>query len=617
MKKSFLFASLIIGLVSSLAAQDIIAREKALFESNLQLYRDGNYVQAEKNFALIVSRLPNSKYITASYLMLAKSQYKLNDYVVSIDLGSKFLSRYPKSNYRDDMMLNMANCYYRLNRIETAVTYWIDAIDASSDRVLKNSTAELVIAATRFKLEPEQRERILKESKSGNGKMLLSLAITRTLLQKNDYAVASQVISDALQSYPQSEFRAEAEELLAAAQGRESGKVRIALLLPLSGGNKEIGQALREGSEFAVSEYTRTSDTGIELVVRDYGQDLTEAMRIMREIARDPSIVAAYGPVENDISAACAIIADYEKIPLICPTATEASLTGISDYVLQLNTPVSRVAEDLASYGTGELGLKRFATLAPLDAYYKQMVDRFSETVTAAGGKIVTQEWYYPGDQDFNKQFMKIKRKGIRLVYTDSVMQADPETDSLALEAGYQLYVKEQRELLKETNTELDSADIPVTTIDGIFIPIYREDLQLIAPQMAYSNVQAQYFGNGDWFDADLLKKNKNYVNGIVFAADGFSAEESWEFNKFRNDYRMAMKATPSEFSMVGYDTFHFLLDALKETGKRPTRSTLYENLRKERKYAGVHRSIEIGSDRENRVARLLKYSFGQILPLN
>jgi outer membrane protein assembly factor BamD (BamD/ComL family) len=76
----FILASLVVQTF----AQQSLEREKFILEKNIQLYQQGNYNQAEQNFSLLVTKLPNSPLLTTNYLMLVKSKYKLGDYINTI-----------------------------------------------------------------------------------------------------------------------------------------------------------------------------------------------------------------------------------------------------------------------------------------------------------------------------------------------------------------------------------------------------------------------------------------------------------------------------------------------------------------------------------------------------
>jgi hypothetical protein len=245
------------------------------------------------------------------------------------------------------------------------------------------------------------------------------------------------------------------------------------------------------------------------------------------------------------------------------------------------------------------------------------MVDKFKDTVEKAGAEICSQAWYYPGDQDVYKQFMKIKRVGLKLEFSDSLLTKTPDLLPEQIDSLYSEFLEAEEENTERTKAKIDSADIPVASIDGIFIPIFKEDLEYIAPQIAYSNIQAQYLGNSDWYNMEQLKKNKNYINGIVFGTDGYLNEESWDYRQFRNEFRTKYKKSPTLYSVIGYDSFKYILQAYDPANPNMTRNQFLRNLRKLNTYNGVYRTIELSRKRVNETLKLLKYNYGQIIPLN
>ncbi len=613
-KYVFLFFLLV---SASLPAQDVTLREKALFEKGLSFYKAGNYKKAEQSFALVISRLPANTYLTANYLMLAKSQYKLGDYSAALNLGEKFLNTFPRSSYKDDILYVMANSYWRFKRRATAVKTWILAMDAADNNKLFEKCAAMVRAAYINALDVSERNLLKQQNLSADGKLLLALAESDILMNKGDFKAARELISAELESAGNSSFSAEAEMILRQNRTRLSNRLRIGLLLPLSGPDGEVGQALFEGMQFAADHFNKKHDVSIELVAKDYGDDLTTALSELKKLAADPSILAVVGPVENDISTACAAVADYEKIALLSPTSTEPNVQSVSNYFFQLSTPVDVLGKNIAQYAIDSLQVNRIASLAPIDHHFIKLVDSFMDTMEEEDCQIVAEEWYYPGDQDFYKQFMKIKRKGLKLTFADSVMIAAPETTEEQLDSLYIEYKKTELEKLEETHTRIDSADIPVNSIDGLFIPVYKEDIQFIAPQIAYSNIQAQILGNQDWYDIPLLKKHKSYLNGLIFGTTGYLDEQNWDYKKFRNDYRNERNKTPDNFNMMGYDSINFLLAALGDNPRLLSRPEVFNRLSSAGRFRGVFMDILLNADHRNTRTRLLKYALNQIIPLN
>ena len=91
MKSQLLIFVLIICFSLNVLAQPIETREKTIFNKGVEFYKNGDFKEAENSFNLVINRLPDSRYITAYYLMLAKSQYKLKKYSGAINLTKTFI----------------------------------------------------------------------------------------------------------------------------------------------------------------------------------------------------------------------------------------------------------------------------------------------------------------------------------------------------------------------------------------------------------------------------------------------------------------------------------------------------------------------------------------------
>lgn len=603
--------------VISVSAQDVFQREKQLFERGLQDYKNKNYKAAEQNFATVVSRLPNNSFLTANYLMLVKAQYKLEDYAAALNTAGTFLENYPDSKYVKDVLAASGDCYYRLKRYETAIDYWLRAIRQSGNNTLSELTVPKVLGSAVTFLSTEDLSRLESQWTDPDGKIVLAFARAwqnRSSIDSQNYFSG---LNQLLEKHPESVFSAIALRMLAFEKVGNLNVFRVALLLPLSGSNKDIGEQILEGVKFASDKFNQTSTVKIELVPKDYGQEISRAVQTFKSLAQDHTISAVYGPVENDIAAGCAAISEYEKLPLFSPTATLDELTEISKYFYQLNNPLKLNAKALAVYASDSLNIKRIATVAPIDNHFVRLVEDFSQTAEELGVEIVSQQWYYPGEQDLYKHFMRIKRIGLKLEFTDSLIAAFPEIDSISIDTSYQGYISRERKKILETNARVDSADIPVHSIGGLFVPIYSEDFQFIAPQIAYSNIQSQLLGNNDWYDPDQLKKNQSYLNGLIFTTDGYRDENNWDYKKFRNDYRTALGKTPTTWNMIGYDTFSFMIQGLKNTSSVPSRSDFLKMLEANPEYNGIFKDIKLDENNSNQSIPLLQYLYNQIVQIN
>ena len=597
-------------------AQKASEREWTIFRKGVDDYEAANYSGAEKNFSTMISKLPDNTLITANYLMLAKTQYKLGKYEKSIETCNFFISNYQDSDYLDDIHYLEGNNNYRIKRYKSAVHYWLTA--ASKKQKISNKALKQAEKAVRYRLDQRQLTNLKNNSTDPFSQHFYLYHLAEKYYNNGNTASALITLEEMqMNSNKVLIYADESNRLYNILKNHKNNSLRIAALLPLSGENEAVGKQVLEGATMAVDTFNKLPGIDIEIIPYDYGTRLITAVQYLKEIAIDRSIVAVFGPIENDVTAACAAIAEYEKLPLISPTSSENKLTELSPYVVQLATPVNIISESLVENLSDSLQNKRVVTLAPIDNYFIELTDAFIKKYKKIGGKIAAEQWYYPGDKDFSKQFKQLKRIGLKLAFQDSLMQLDSTVSTAVVDTMYNNYIEEKKLLLEESGAKIDSADIPVTTFDAIFMPIYTEDISLIASQYAYYNIQAQILGNSDWYDPEALKKNRRYLNGMIFISDGFIDSDDWDYRQFRNNFRDKHKRTPEQFDIIGFDCFNYLIKVVSNNKTGINRENFINTITSTPKYKGIYRHFEIDFNRYNKSTRILKYLHGVTVPLN
>ncbi len=598
----------------NLPAQNASSREWTIFRSGISQYQKANYEKALQSFSLMLNKLPNSALTTANLLMLAKTNYKMGNYQVSLVQCAEFTKKFPNSTYLDDIGYLRANNYYRMGRLQNAAVEWFDLALSAKKKIIHDKALKLANNLIDYKLNRILLEKMAQSANSGI-KPIIVYYIARKYWQNGNPGLARKTLAPALAHIQDINFKDKAEELNDQLNGRARNEIEVAVLLPITGPNAEIGTQLLNGLQLAVDGYNKSAAKPVNLHVYDYSSRLITALELMDKIASDGNALFIFGPVENDITAACAAVAKYKGITLVSPTATRNGISALSPNCILLAPSVKTMGQSIAAFAMDSLKLKRFASLAPMDDYFTEMTDGFTSTIEALGGSIPAQEWYYPGDQNFKKQFQIIKRIGLKLTFTDSIHQTQADISENDLDSLYAEYKQNKRDELKETKTQLDSADISVDTFDGFFLPLFKDDISYLASQFAYSNFHTQLLGNADWYDPQVLKRNKNYIRGLIFVSDGYLNEESWDYRQFRNNYRNKYKQTPDRFALIGFDGFNFLSGALQHNPYL-TKENITGKIIKLKPYQGIYRRIIMANGRENKSIRLLKFMYGQILPI-
>ncbi len=612
--KSLTVLFLLLVLVAGAGAQNASQREWKIFRKGVSEYQNGNYDLALQSFSLMLNKLPNSALTTANFLMLAKTNYKAGNYETSLEQCTAFLNRFPHSSYRDDILLLTGNNYYRLNRPDAALQQWLTTVRESTDPVLKKKAWRRALDVARYKINRFTLEQMEQNSTDAFLRPALSLLVAEKLWQDGKKNQARQKLSR-VKTQTTPPLSTYAERLNNLFSGITLNEWHVALLLPLSGENAALGKDFKQGVELAVGKYNKLHSKPIVIKTYDYKGQLIPALQRMREIADDPNILFVFGPLENDITAACATVANYEGLTLVSPTATEAAITQLSANSILLSPTLETQSRLLASFAVDSLKLSRFAALTPLDDYFLRLEGNFKNTLLENGAEMAAEEWYIPGNQSFKKQFKILKRIGLKLTFADSVLLEQPMLTQHEIDSSYRAWQKDIREKLKETKTKIDSVDLEVTAFDGLFLPVYREDIGLMASQFAFANIKTQLLGNSDWYDLRELKKNRNYINGLIFASDGYLNENDWNYRQFRNSFRDRFRSTPSRYALIAYDSFTYI-SAIFSDDSNLTRTAIRTAIVDLPDTQGLFRKFAIDQTRTNRAVNILKYMYDQLIPL-
>ena len=165
-----------------------------------------------------------------------------------------------------------------------------------------------------------------------------------------------------------------------------AGSVRVGLLVPLTGMNAPLGQAMLNAAHLALFDW---ADDRLEMVVHDTGDSPEGAQRAVQDAIADGAQLIL-GPLLAPGVRAAAPIARAAGVPIVA-FSSDRSVAGAGVYILgfQPEADVRRVV----GYARAR-GHARFAALAPDNDYGRAVVAALREEA-AAGGSAVTQVQLY------------------------------------------------------------------------------------------------------------------------------------------------------------------------------------------------------------------------------
>ena len=169
--------------------------------------------------------------------------------------------------------------------------------------------------------------------------------------------------------------------------------VRAAVLLPLSGGNAHLGQALLNAAQLAMFDF---ADYRLELLPVDTKGTPQGAQEAAATAIGDGARIIL-GPLLSTSVHAMAPAARAAEVPVIA-FSSDRSVAGAGVYTMGF-LPADQVRR-VVSYAF-QKSLFRFAVLAPDNTYGATVVDALRRTTDDIGAELVNAEFYDPSAQDF------------------------------------------------------------------------------------------------------------------------------------------------------------------------------------------------------------------------
>ncbi len=318
-------------------------------------------------------------------------------------------------------------------------------------------------------------------------------------------------------------------------------ELRIGFIAPLSGDLSDIGASTREGAELAVEQANAGGGLFIGgraytvvLLIRD-GQSRPEtAVDAAQELINREHVSAIIGPPVSGTAIPVARLADRSRVPMITQVATVPEVTKGMRYVFRVCYTDDFQGKVLARFVRERLSAGTAAVLYDVaGAYNKTVAEIFAAGFREAGGRIVAEETYTTGTQDFRSHLLRIKSR----------------------------------------------------SPDVLFLPNYAADLRIQLDQIRELKLQAQIVGTDTMSFRDEANIAKS--EGAYFSTH-FSPEiPEAAVQDFARLYQKRFNRTVTVGGVLTYDAFGLLFDALKRAG-RIDPEAVAEALRSTLRYEGV-----------------------------
>ncbi len=313
-----------------------------------------------------------------------------------------------------------------------------------------------------------------------------------------------------------------AETAADTAESSDAGEIVIGWLGPQTGGVAQYGLAVQYGVDLYVEQLNAAggiNGKNVRVVYYDEEGDTTKAITGYNSLV-DSGVVAIIGDVTTGPCTAVVAESQNDNLPMITASATASSIT----YNAETDTVYTNMFRScfidpfqgttMANFAKEVLGAETVAVLYDNgDTYSTGVYEYFVAQCAEIGLEVVATESYASGSVDFSGQLTNIAN-------------ADP---------------------------------------DVLFLPVYYNDVALIAAAADAANLDAIMLGVDGWSSVLDAVTDPALVEGAYYCS-GYSTEDTSELiQAFLADFAAKYGAdqVPNMFSAQGYDAAWILCDAI------------------------------------------------------
>jgi branched-chain amino acid transport system substrate-binding protein len=314
--------------------------------------------------------------------------------------------------------------------------------------------------------------------------------------------------------------------------------IKIGAILPLSGKNEFYGKEIQNAIELAREELNSAggiNGKNLEVIYEDDQADAKIGASAMQKLVDIDRVPVVLGSWVSGVVLATAPIAEKAKV-IVMAEAIAPAISNAGDYIFRIQPSATYYSAELMKVVVGELQLKNIATIYVNNEFGVALRDTVKSEAGKLGGRIVAEESYMQGDQDFRSQLTKIKAKN-----PDALFIGGYQEQSLIIKQASELGLKtkflagppfENQKLVEDLGGLAEGVIYPYhflaqtsnpKTINymgaykdkfgvesGGFAPLMYDAVYILANSLKRCGV------NTDCIKATLYSTNYNGVSGLI-----------------------------------------------------------------------------------------------------
>ena len=308
-------------------------------------------------------------------------------------------------------------------------------------------------------------------------------------------------------------------------QAANSNEVKMGALFEMTGNVANYGKSAYNGMTMAVDEINAKGGINgkkITIVQADNKSEPSESGNQATKLISKDKVAVIVGPATSGCVAAATPVVTNAKVPLIAPTATAPGITvdeqgKVRPYIFRTCFTDPFQGKVMATFALKSLNVKNAAIYFDSSSdYSKGLVDVFTKTFEAGGGKVVAKEAFLAKDQDFKAALTKLKA-------------ADPQ---------------------------------------ALYVPAYYEEVSKIVKQAREVGLDCPILGSDGWDSPKLAEiAGADALNNTYFSSAYSAQDQDPHVQQFIKDYKAKYNAEPDTFAIHSYDAGLVVAEAIKRAG--------------------------------------------------
>ena len=322
-------------------------------------------------------------------------------------------------------------------------------------------------------------------------------------------------------------------------------QIQIGIYEPMSGTDKKAGEAEIKGIELAYSLYPELDGAQIELLYADNKSDINAAETAMADLMKKQpkAVLGSYGNIYSLIAGPHL---ESAEVPGIAITNTNPLVTRNNPYYFRVSTVETYQAAAMARYVYEELGQKKAGVLIPENneqalAMASTFENKLDDLVGSKAVRIY--QYYVAGSADYTAQLEMIRNSGVKSVY-----------------------------------------------LCGDY-----EDIACVLQQAGDLDMNVLFMGDSSWGTEEFIQTAgdyayKNVAFSTLYTEEEILTETSEEFlQAYAEEYG---DETPDPATVLAFDAYLILLDAIERAGIDCTGAELQQALLETEKFQGASGEI-------------------------